>query len=66
VKDVLSVPVSALLAMAGGGYAVEVVDAGGARRLVRVETGLFDDSAGRVQVAGAGLAAGQNVVVPAS
>jgi hypothetical protein len=66
VKDVLSVPVNALLALAGGGYAVEVVDAGGAHRLIAVTTGLFDDSAGKVEVTGDGLAAGQNVVVPAS
>ncbi|MEV3872963.1 peptidoglycan-binding protein [Streptomyces sp. NPDC049906] len=66
VEDVLSVPVNALLARAGGGYAVEVVDARGERRLVEVETGLFDDSAGRVQVTGKGLSAGQNVVVPGS
>jgi len=66
VEDVLSVPVNALLALAGGGYAVEVVDAGGAHRLIAVTTGLFDDSAGKVQVTGDGLAAGQNVVVPAS
>jgi hypothetical protein len=65
-KKVLSVPVTALLALAGGGQAVEVVDATGSRRLVTVRTGLFDDSAGRVEVAGAGLAAGQRVVVPAS
>jgi hypothetical protein len=65
-KNVLSVPVNALVALAGGGYAVEVVDAGGARRLVPVKTGLFDDSAGRVEVSGAGLADGQNVTVPAS
>ena len=64
-KNVLSVPVTALLALAGGGYAVEV-DTGGARHLVGVEIGLFDDSASRVEVSGAGLAAGQNVVVPAS
>lgn len=66
VKDVLSVPVNALLALAGGGYAVEVVDAAGAHRLVAVTTGLFDDSVGRVEVSGDGLSAGQNVVVPAS
>ncbi|WP_371781941.1 efflux RND transporter periplasmic adaptor subunit [Streptosporangium subroseum] len=66
VKDVLSMPVNALLALAGGGYAVEVVEAGGAHRLIPVETGLFDDSAGMVEVTGEGLAAGQNVVVPAS
>ncbi|MFC6021578.1 efflux RND transporter periplasmic adaptor subunit [Plantactinospora solaniradicis] len=66
VKDVLSVPVNALLALAGGGYAVEVVDADGAHRLVAVKRGLFDDSGGRVEVSGEGLVAGQNVVVPAS
>ncbi|MFF4760315.1 peptidoglycan-binding protein [Streptomyces sp. NPDC001292] len=66
VKDVLSVPVDALLARAGGGYAVEVVDADEKHRLIPVQTGLFDDSAGTVQVTGAGLRAGQNVVVPGS
>jgi hypothetical protein len=65
-KDVLSVPVNALLALAGGGYAVEVVQAGGAHRLIPVKTGLFDDSAGTVEVTGDGLAVGQNIVVPAS
>jgi hypothetical protein len=64
-KDALTVPVSALLALAGGGYAVEV-DNGGTRHLVAVTLGLFDDSAGLVQVTGAGLAVGQHVVVPAS
>jgi hypothetical protein len=66
VKDVLSVPVNALLALAGGGYAVEVVEAGGAHRLIAVKTGLFDNSAGKVEVSGDGLTVGQNVVVPAS
>ncbi|POM24981.1 HlyD family secretion protein [Actinomadura rubteroloni] len=65
-KDVLSVPVNALLALVSGGYAVEVAEANGVRKLVPVETGLFDDSAGRVEVSGNGLAAGQNIVVPAS
>ncbi|MFE6838749.1 efflux RND transporter periplasmic adaptor subunit [Streptomyces sp. NPDC057705] len=66
VNDVLSVPVDALLARAGGGYAVEVVDEDGKHRLIPVTTGLFDDSAGTVQVTGEGLSAGQNVVVPGS
>jgi hypothetical protein len=66
VKDVLSVPVNALLALAGGGYAVEVVEARGAHRLIPVTTGLFDDSAGMVEVSGEGLAVGQNIVVPAT
>ncbi|MBG6085900.1 peptidoglycan-binding protein [Actinomadura viridis] len=66
VADALSVPVNALLALLGGGYGVEVVDPGGTRRLVPVTLGLFDNTAGTVQVTGKGLAAGQRVVVPAS
>lgn len=65
VKDVLAVPVNALLALAGGGYAVEV-DREGTRSLVPVTLGLFDDDAGLVEVTGTGLAVGQRVVVPAS
>jgi hypothetical protein len=64
VHNVLAVPVYALLARAGGGYSVEVVAADGTHHLVRVRLGLFDDAAGMVQVSGAGLAAGQRVVVP--
>jgi hypothetical protein len=64
--NVLAVPVNALLALAGGGYAVEVANADGTRHLVPVSPGLFDDAAGLVQVTGSGLAAGQHVVVPAS
>jgi peptidoglycan hydrolase-like protein with peptidoglycan-binding domain len=66
VRDTLAVPVNALVALAGGGYAVEEVEADGAHRLRRVIPGLFDDSAGLVQVSGNGLAVGQRVVVPAS
>ncbi len=66
VPDALAVPVYALLARSGGGYAVEVADPDGARHLVTVSPGLFDDATGLVQVTGAGLAAGQHVVVPAS
>jgi peptidoglycan hydrolase-like protein with peptidoglycan-binding domain len=61
-RDVLAVPVTALLGLAEGGYAVEVAE-GGATRLVEVETGLF--ASGRVEVAGAGVREGQRVVVPA-
>jgi hypothetical protein len=64
VSNVLVVPVNALLALAGGGYAVEVAGAGGARRLVAVELGLFDNADGLVQVSGSGVHAGQRVVVP--
>ena len=62
VDDALAVPVSALLALAEGGYAVEV-DEGGRRRLVGVELGLFAD--GMVEVRGEGLSEGMAVVVPA-
>jgi hypothetical protein len=58
------VPVTALLAQAGGGYAVEVVAADGTHRLVEVTLGVFDDADGLVQVTGSGLAVGQRVVVP--
>jgi Putative peptidoglycan binding domain/HlyD family secretion protein len=66
VPSALAVPVTALLAQSGGGYAVEVVNAGGINHLVPVSLGLFDDADGLVQVTGSGLAAGQNVVVPAT
>jgi peptidoglycan hydrolase-like protein with peptidoglycan-binding domain len=66
VHDVLAVPVDALVALAGGGYAVEEVETDGTHQLVGVTPGLFDDAQGLVQVSGNGLAAGQRVVVPAS
>jgi multidrug efflux pump subunit AcrA (membrane-fusion protein) len=62
---VLAVPVAALLALGGGGYAVEVIAADGSHHLVGVTAGLFDDQAGLVEVSGAGLTAGQRVVVAA-
>ena len=64
VKDVLVVPVDALLALSGGGYAVEVVEPDGLHHLVAVSLGLFDDADGLVAVTGAILSAGQHVVVP--
>ena len=63
-RDVLTVPIAALLARAGGGYAVVAVS-GGDRRRVPVRTGLFDETGGLVEVAGAGLAEGTTVEVPA-
>jgi len=61
-RGVLAVPVSALVALAGGGYAVEVVHGTGGH-LVTVRTGLFAQTL--VQVSGPGLTAGQRVEVPA-
>ncbi len=63
VPNALVVPVTALLARSGGGYAVEVVGAGARNHLVPVSLGLFDDAEGLVQVSGSGLAAAQEVVV---
>jgi multidrug efflux pump subunit AcrA (membrane-fusion protein) len=59
--NVLTVPVAALLALAEGGYGVEVVE-GDATRILAVETGLFAD--GRVEVTGDGLQAGTKVAMP--
>jgi len=64
-RNVLAVPVDSLLALASGGYAIEEVEPGGARQLVGVQLGLFDDASGMVQVTGANLAVGQTIVVPA-
>jgi hypothetical protein len=64
VSNALVVPVDALLSLEEGGYAVEEVATNGVHHLVAVTTGLFDDADGLVQVSGAGLAAGQRVVVP--
>lgn len=60
-RGVLAVPVSALLALAGGGYGLEVVTPSGAHRLAGVTAGLF--ASGQVQVSGPGITAGTRVVV---
>lgn len=60
-KDVLAAPIAALLALAEGGFGVEIVD-GATRRIVPVKTGTF--AAGRVEVSGEGIAEGVTVVVP--
>ena len=59
--EVLAVPVSALVALASGGYAVEVVH-GASPELVPVQTGLFSGSL--VQVSGPGISPGLEVEVP--
>lgn len=66
VRHALAVPVDALVALAGGGYAVEEVEPDGTHQLVAVTPGLFDDAQGLVQVSGRGIAVGQRVVVPAA
>jgi peptidoglycan hydrolase-like protein with peptidoglycan-binding domain len=66
VRNALVVPVTALLARSRGGYAVEVAAAGARNHLVPVSLGLFDDAEGLVQVTASALAAGQEVVVPAT
>lgn len=64
VSNVLVARVDALLALASGGYALEVVEPDGSHRLEAVDVGLFDDSDGLVQVTGPDVRAGQRVVVP--
>ncbi|WP_312892807.1 peptidoglycan-binding protein [Allostreptomyces psammosilenae] len=59
--DVLTVPVAALLALAEGGFGVEVVE-GETSRYLPVETGLF--AGGRVEVSGEGIAEGTIVGMP--
>jgi multidrug efflux system membrane fusion protein len=59
--NVLTVPVAALVALAEGGYGVEVVD-GRTTRYLRVTTGLFAN--GLVEVAGDGLHEGMTVGMP--
>jgi hypothetical protein len=59
---VLSVPTTALLSLAGGGFGLEVSDGGGRTHLVRVTPGLFS-AGGFVAVQGA-IKEGQQVVVP--
>jgi len=60
-ENVLTVPVAALVALAEGGYGVQVVDAAGTR-YVAVQTGLFAN--GRVEISGNGVAEGTVVGIP--
>ena len=64
-RDVLLVPVTALVARSSGGYAVEVIRPEHPPRWVPVTPGIFDDANGLVQVTGA-LQPGQRVVVASS
>ncbi|MEU8076646.1 peptidoglycan-binding domain-containing protein [Catellatospora citrea] len=60
-RDVLTVPVNALLALAEGGYGVEVVT--DRVRIVAVQVGLF--AGGRVEISAAGIDDGTTVGIPA-
>jgi len=53
-KAVLAVPVGALVALAEGGFGLQVIEPGGTTRYIAVTTGLFAN--GKVEVEGAGLA----------
>jgi hypothetical protein len=65
-RDVLAVPVTALLARPPAGYVVEIAGPRSTRRYVPVTAGpVFDDNSGLVQVSGA-LTPGQRVVVASS
>ncbi|MFC5219996.1 peptidoglycan-binding protein [Streptomyces coerulescens] len=61
-RDVLAVPVNALMARPGGGYALEVLKAGGGSEMVPVELGMF--AGGLVEVRGSGIEEGMSVGVP--
>ena len=60
-SNVLAAPVTSLLAILGGGYAIEVIE-NGSSKLVPVSVGLYAD--GWVEIKGDGIKAGTEVVVP--
>ena len=60
--DVLAVPVTALVALAEGGYAVEVEQPDGSVRVAAVEPGFY--SSGLVEITSGAVNAGDRVVVP--
>jgi multidrug efflux pump subunit AcrA (membrane-fusion protein) len=62
VENILVVPVTALLALGEGGYAVQIDTGDGQTRLIAVEAGMYAD--GSVEVTASELEAGMKVVVP--
>ena len=63
VVDVMAVPVSALVALLEGGYAVELDTGSGTRRYVGVETGFFGED-GMIEIVSPELEPGDRVVIP--
>lgn len=66
VKDVLAVPLGALLATSSGDFIVQVPDATGSLANVSVTPTIYDDTSGIVAVPGARLTPGERVVVASS
>lgn len=65
-KNVLAVPVAALVTLSTGGYAVDVTGGGTVQR-VAVKTGMFATNgagAGQVEISGPGITEGLRVVIP--
>ena len=60
-SDVLAAPVTSLLAVLGGGYAIEIIE-NGLTKLVPVSVGLYAD--GYVEIDGDGIKEGTEVIVP--
>ena len=60
-KNVLSVPVSALLALLGGGYGLEMIDTE-MTRLISVDVGIYAD--GWVEVSGLEVKEGIRIMLP--
>jgi multidrug efflux pump subunit AcrA (membrane-fusion protein) len=63
VEEVMAIPVSALVALLEGGYAVEVDAGGGHTQLVAVEVGFFSTN-NMIEITSAALQPGDQVVVP--
>jgi hypothetical protein len=65
-KNVLAVPVAALVTLSTGGYAVDVTSGGTVQR-VAIKTGMFATNGagtGQVEISGPGIREGLRVVVP--
>lgn len=63
VQDVMAIPVSALVALLEGGYAVEVDTGGDRTQLVAVDVGFFGSN-NMIAITSAALQPGEQVVVP--